>query len=109
MENIITQINALDYAVHLRQYNALTHAGEARWEACGTHRKNNTGKHIRMDEIVFGRDPVHALTKLLAKVTSAVQAKKKDPFEDDLSDALDKEFPDLKADPFDDDEESAFE
>lgn len=86
MEKLINQINAHGYAVHLREYNALTVAGEARWEAIATSRKNNNGKHIHMDEIVFGRDPVHALTKLSAKVTAAVQSKAaavKDPFDDE--------------------------
>ncbi len=95
MEELIKEINALNYSVSLRQYNKLKVAGEALWEGCATHisRDNVPNTYIYMDEITFGRDPAHVLGKLRDKCKNAAadsiakakaaKIKKYDPFDDD--------------------------
>jgi hypothetical protein len=79
MEKLIAEINALGYSVSLRQYNKLKVNNEALWEACATWRddtpQRNHATHIYMDEITFGRDAAHSLTKLLAKCATTQSAK----------------------------------
>lgn len=73
MEKLIAAINAAGYNVYIHQYDTRTHPGETRWEATATsmYRDNVPKSHVYMDEIAFGRDPTHALTKLLAKCEAA--------------------------------------
>ena len=73
LEALIAAINAAGYNVYLHQYDKRVRTGETRWEATATsmYRDNVPKSHVYMDEICFGRDPRHALGKLLDKCQAA--------------------------------------
>lgn len=95
IDQLIEAINANGYNVSLHQYDVrLGRHGETRWDATATsmYRENLPKSHVYMDECCFGRDAVHALTRLLekCKASPAKPRKPKDIF-DELEEAPEEE------------------
>lgn len=86
IEDIIAMINGCGYSIALRQFNKLKVNNEALWEACATRIDSsdarNHPKHVYMDEISFGRDPIVALTKVYNKCHAAKHAPVVDVFDE---------------------------